>query len=92
MYRYLKQKQKFAIQVGFCIGGRFSEKYLVHLSKQKYLESNGRDQIRKRLWIFFVWIFEQEFDFLKFLQEFDVFCKKISNFPGTFKWSMSRKF
>lgn len=75
VYRYFETKAEVAIQDGILYWREVSEKYLVHLSKQKYLESNGRDQIRKIMDIF-VWIFEQEFDFLKFLQELDVFVRK----------------
>lgn len=75
VYRYFETKAEVAVQGAMLYWSAVSEKYLHTLEEKAYLEASGADQFARIMEIF-VQIFEREFDFLKFLQEFDVFVKK----------------
>lgn len=75
IYRYFETKAELAIQCGIVYWEKISEKYLWYLRRPEYLQASGCGQMAVIMQIF-TEIFEKEFRFLKFLQEFDVFVQK----------------
>lgn len=75
IYRYFETKAELAIQSGIAYWQRVSGNYLGKLEEKEYGEGSGREQL-ERIFDIFLRVFTEEFDFLKFLQEFDVFVQK----------------
>lgn len=75
IYRYFETKAELAISAGIAYWQKIAEKYVGALSEKKYMEMNGYCQMH-RIFQIFIRIFEEEFMFLKFLQEFDIFVRR----------------
>ncbi|MDE6662909.1 MAG: TetR/AcrR family transcriptional regulator [Lachnospiraceae bacterium] len=75
IYRYFETKAELAISAGIAYWQKIAEKYVCTLSEEKYIEKNGYCQMHCIFQIF-IRIFEEEFKFLKFLQEFDIFVRR----------------
>lgn len=75
IYRYFETKAELAIQSGIAYWQRVSGNYLGKLEDRAYLESSGKEQL-ERIFDILLLVFTEEFDFLRFLQEFDVFVQK----------------
>lgn len=75
IYRYYETKAELAIQSGIAYWQKVSGNYLGKLEEKKYCESSGKEQM-EQIFDIFLRIFTEEFGFLKFLQEFDVFVQK----------------
>lgn len=75
IYRYFVTKAELAISAGMAYWKKIAEKYLHRLSGKEYAEMNGMEQMRC-IFRIFESIFKEEFLFLKFLQEFDIFVRK----------------
>lgn len=75
IYRYFETKAELAIQSGIAYWQKVSGRYLGKLEEKEYCESSGKEQM-EQIFAIFLRIFTEEFDFLKFLQEFDVFVQK----------------
>ncbi len=75
IYRYFETKAELAISAGIAYWQKIAEKYVCVLSEKKYMEMNGYCQMHCIFQIF-IRIFEEEFMFLKFLQEFDIFVRR----------------
>ena len=75
IYRYFETKAELAISAGIAYWQQISEKYIGALSNPNYIKMNGYSQIHCIFQII-IQIFEQEFMFLKFLQEFDIFVRR----------------
>ncbi len=75
IYRYFETKAELAIQSGIAYWKKVSGNYLEKLEDREYRESSGKEQI-KRIFDILLLVFTEEFDFLKFLREFDVFVQK----------------
>lgn len=75
IYRYFETKAELAISAGIAYWQKIAEKYVCALSEKKYTEMNGYCQMHCIFQIF-IRIFEEEFMFLKFLQEFDIFVRR----------------
>lgn len=75
IYRYFETKAELAILAGIAYWQQIADKYIGALSKPKYIEMSGSSQIHYIFQII-VQIFEDEFMFLKFLQEFDIFVRR----------------
>lgn len=75
IYRYFETKAELAISAGIAYWQKTAEKYLRELSGAEYDSMSGIHQMHRIIQIF-EQIFEEEFLFLKFLQEFDIFIRK----------------
>lgn len=75
IYRYYETKAELAIQSGIAYWQKVSGNYLGKLEENQYCESSGKKQM-EQIFCIFLRIFTEEFEFLKFLQEFDVFVQK----------------
>lgn len=75
IYRYFETKAELAIQTGIAYWQKVSGNYLGILAEKPYCEGSGKKQM-EQIFAIFLRIFTEEFDFLKFLQEFDVFVQK----------------
>ncbi len=75
VYRYFETKAELAIQSGIAYWQKVSGSYLGKLGEKEYRESSGREQM-ERIFDILIRVFTEEFEFLKFLQEFDVFVQK----------------
>ena len=73
-YRYFETKAELAIQSGIAYWQKVSGRYLGALEAAEYREGSGKEQL-EQIFAIFLSIFTEEFDFLKFLQEFDVFVQ-----------------
>lgn len=74
IYRYFETKAELAIQSGIAYWQKVSGRYLGALEAAEYREGSGKEQL-EQIFAIFLSIFTEEFDFLKFLQEFDVFVQ-----------------
>ena len=75
IYRYFETKAELAIRTGTAYWKKVSGNYLRNLETEEYCEENGKTQL-EQIFSIFLRIFTEEYDFLKFLQEFDVFVQK----------------
>ncbi len=75
IYRYFDNKAELAIQSGIAYWEKVSEKYIYLLEEKAFQASSGYDQIRK-IFDIFERIFDEEYLFMKFLLEFDIFVQK----------------
>lgn len=75
IYRYFETKAELAISAGITYWQKIAEKYVCALSGKQYMEMNGYCQMHC-IFKIFIRIFEEEFKFLKFLQEFDIFVRR----------------
>lgn len=75
IYRYFETKAELAISAGIAYWQMIAGKYLDSLSQEAYQKLNGIRQI-KYIFQIFTKIFQEEFLFLKFLQEFDIFVQR----------------
>jgi len=75
IYRYFETKAELSISAGMEYWQRIAEKYKSELSGKEYEKMSGIQQMQQIFHIF-ERIFEEEFLFLKFLQEFDIFVRK----------------
>lgn len=75
IYRYFETKAELAISAGIAYWQKVAGKYIGSLSENEYKQMNGRSQLQS-IFRIFVNIFEEEFLFLKFLQEFDIFVQR----------------
>lgn len=75
VYRYFDTKAELAVRSAKEYWKQVSDKYLRLLMTSAYREADGYGQLAQIIGVFRT-IFEQEFSFLKFLQEFDVFVRK----------------
>ena len=75
IYRYFETKAELAISAGIAYWQMVAGKYLDSLSQEAYQKLNGIQQI-KYIFQIFTKIFREEFLFLKFLQEFDIFVQR----------------
>lgn len=75
IYRYFETKVELAIQSGIAYWKKVSGNYLGKLEEKEYRESSGKEQM-KQIFDILLRVFTEEFGFLKFLQEFDVFVQK----------------
>lgn len=74
IYRYFETKAELAIQSGIAYWQKVSGRYLGALEAAEYREGSGKEQL-EQIFAIFLSIFTEEFNFLKFLQEFDVFVQ-----------------
>lgn len=74
IYRYFETKAELAVQCGISYWEKVSGQYLYYLQQPNYQSASGRDQMAVIFQIFTT-IFEEEYLFFKFLQEFDVFAR-----------------
>lgn len=75
IYRYFETKAELAVQSGIAYWQKVSADYLEELAAEAYQKGSGKAQL-ERIFAIFLRIFTEEFDFLRFLQEFDVFVQK----------------
>lgn len=75
IYRYFETKAELAISAGIAYWRRMAGKYTGVLAREEYEEMSGSRQMQCIFQIF-ERIFEEEFLFLKFLQEFDIFVRR----------------
>lgn len=75
IYRYFETKAELAVSAGIAYWQMVAGKYTDALTQKEYLEQNGIRQLESIFHIFSE-IFEKEFLFLKFLQEFDIFVQR----------------
>lgn len=75
IYRYFETKAELAIQSGIAYWQKVSGNYLGKLEEKEYRDGSGKEQIEQIFGIL-LRVFTEEFNFLKFLQEFDVFVQK----------------
>ncbi|MCI9315007.1 MAG: TetR/AcrR family transcriptional regulator [Lachnospiraceae bacterium] len=75
IYRYFDTKAELAISAGIAYWQEVAGKYVDVFSQKHYLEMTGLYQIRC-IFHTFLQIFEKEYMFLKFLQEFDIFVRR----------------
>lgn len=75
IYRYFETKAELAIAAGCAYWRKIAEAYLGELSGEEYQLMSGERQMH-RIFHIFQMIFEKEYLFLKFLQEFDIFVRK----------------
>lgn len=75
IYRYFETKAELAIQSGIAYWQKVSVDYLDRLAEEDYRKGTGKEQL-EQIFAIFHRIFTEEFEFLKFLQEFDVFVQK----------------
>lgn len=75
IYRYFETKAELAISAGIAYWQKIAAKYTGALSEPEYIEMSGYNQMHCIFQIILK-IFEEEYMFLKFLQEFDIFVRR----------------
>lgn len=75
IYRYFETKAELAISAGIAYWQKVAGKYVGAFSENEYKQMNGRSRLQS-IFRIFINIFEEEFLFLKFLQEFDIFVQR----------------
>lgn len=75
IYRYFNNKAELAVQSGIAYWKKVSEKYIFILETEDFQNHSGYEQMA-RIFDIFVRIFDEEYLFLKFLLEFDIFVQK----------------
>lgn len=75
IYRYFETKAELAISSAVLYWQRTAGRYVGRLETAAYREASGKEQVAQLMGLF-TEIFEKEFDFLKFLYEFDTFVMK----------------
>ena len=75
IYRYFQNKAELAIQSAIAYWKKISEKYTDIMKTDEWQNYTGYEQLI-RIFDIFIKIFENEYLFLKFLLEFDIFIHK----------------
>lgn len=75
IYRYFNNKAELAIQSGIAYWQKISQKYVNLLELDDFQCRSGYEQM-EQIFDIFVKIFDEEYLFLKFLLEFDIFVQK----------------
>lgn len=75
IYRYFNNKAELAIQSGITYWQNISKKYVNILELDDFQSRSGYEQM-DQIFDIFVKIFDEEYLFLKFLLEFDIFIQK----------------
>lgn len=75
VYRYFETKGDLAIESAVYYWKKISQTYINRIENSEYEESCGRTQL-KMIFDIFPELFEKEFDFWRFLYEFDAFLMK----------------
>lgn len=75
VYRYFETKAELAISAGIAYWQKVAGKYVGTLSGKEYADRKGSDRMC-RIFCILEKIFEEEFLFLKFLLEFDIFVRR----------------
>ncbi|MDE7331535.1 MAG: TetR/AcrR family transcriptional regulator [Lachnospiraceae bacterium] len=75
IYRYFETKAELAISAGITYWQKVAGKYVGLLSGKEYRDMKGSSQMRCIFYIL-AKLFEEEYLFLKFLQEFDIFVRR----------------